>query len=95
MQLDKTSVAKRFDISEKDAEEILDDLVVAGVLGKYDPDGNPEEVKRTKTRVKRVRKSMEDAFMIASLGMAMNATLQMYRDGTLDKIIDEVKEKKQ
>ena len=62
MAIDKDTLIEQFPgLSDSDAEEVLDDMVVAGVLEKYDADGKPQEVKRTKARVTKVRKQLEHA----------------------------------
>ena len=74
------------EISEKDIEQALDDLTACGILEKVDADGNKQKVKLTPARKERV----ETAEHLALVGAMM---FEMYKDGTLQKILDEVKRK--
>lgn len=81
--MNKKSLSKQYGISEKDAEEILDDMVAAGFLDKFDADGNPEQVPRTKARMNRVRQSLEDSIIKHGVAQALSDGIAMTENNGL------------
>jgi hypothetical protein len=77
-------------LSDKDMNQVLDDLTAYGILQKRDAEGNKQEVKLTKARKKRVEASLD----LAPIAVTSALMFQLYKDGTLQKILDEVKKGK-
>jgi hypothetical protein len=77
-------------LSDKDMNQVLDDLTAYGILNKVDSEGNKQEVKLTKAREKRVEASLD----LAPIAVTSALMFQLYKDGTLQKILDEVKKGK-